>query len=248
MDRITISGSIQGLTITTLTATRIDHSFSDKHRLMGRFSWDNWYESAPDTYYNGTTGDDQYRKSYVGALDDVYVFSPTVVLDVKLGVTYQPYNEGPPNSSFNYTALGFAPQMTALIPNATAIFPSINFNDPLVSSNIGAGGGYYNNNTNETIAGTLSWQKGKHSIRIGAEGRMWSQNYMNTYNNTSPSISFGGYTNGPDSELPRISTRPGLLAVPAGYTEQLQHGYFEPLQRAVQLRSNVRPGQLEGHS
>lgn len=201
-------------------STRIDHSFSDKHRLMGRFSWDNWFESAPDTYYNGTSGSDQYRKSYVAALDDVYVFSPNVVLDVKAGVTRQPYTNGPPDANFNYTTLGFAPQMTGLIPNATAIFPSINFNDPLVSSGIGAGGGYYNNQTNETLNATLSWQKGKHNIRIGAEGRAWTQSYENTYNNTSPSISFGGFTNGPDVNSPGSVLGQGfaqfLTGVPSG--------------------------------
>jgi hypothetical protein len=180
-------------------STRIDHSLSDKHRLMGRFSWDNWYESGGDVFGNGTTAVDgfQYRRSYVFALDDVYVFSPSVVLDVKVGVTRQPYTNGPPSASFDYSALGFSSQMIGLIAGGKSIFPSINFSGPV--QGIGAGGGYYNNNTNETLNGTLSWQRGKHSLRFGAEGRMWTQSYMNTYNNTSPSISFSSaYTSGPN--------------------------------------------------
>lgn len=194
---------------------------------MGRFSWDNWFESAPDTFNNGTTGADQYRQSYVGALDDVYVFSPTVVLDVKLGITRQPYNNGPPDSSFSYTALGFAPQMTSLIANATAIFPTINFGD--VFQGIGAGGGYYNNNTNSTLNGTLSWQKGKHSLRFGAEGRVWTQSYMNTYNNTSPDINFGStYTNGPDINSPAAPVGQGLAAFLLGQPSSASMGISSP--------------------
>ncbi len=202
-------------------ATRIDHNFSDKHRLMGRFNWDNWFESAPDEYYNGTTGQDQYRHSYVAALDDVYVFSPNVVLDLKAGVTRQPYTNGPPDANFNYKTLGFAPGMTNLIANATAIFPSISFGGSDIFDGIGAGGGYYSNQTNETVNGTLSWQKGKHSIRFGAEGRFWTQSYMNTYNNTSPSLSFNGaYTNGPNYTSPSAPAGQGLaqflLGIPSG--------------------------------
>ena len=179
--------------------TRIDHAFTDKHRLMGRFTWDKWFESGADVFYNGTTSmyGFQYRNSYVFALDDVYVFSPSVVLDVKIGVTRQPYTNGPPTASFDYKALGFSSQMVGLIAGGKSIFPSINFSSPVTG--IGAGGGYYNNNTNETLNGTLAWQKGKHSLRIGAEGRMWTQSYMNTYNNTSPSITFtSAYTSGPN--------------------------------------------------
>jgi hypothetical protein len=166
---------------------------------MGRFSWDNWYESGGDVFANGTTAVDgfQYRRSYVFAIDDVYVFSPSVVLDVKLGVTRQPYTNGPPSASFDYAALGFSSQMLGLIAGGTSIFPSINFSSPVQS--IGAGGGYYNDNTNESLNATLAWEKGKHNVRFGGEARMWMQSYMNTYNNTSPSISFSSaYTSGPN--------------------------------------------------
>lgn len=179
---------------------RIDHAFSDKHRLMGRFSWDKWFESGADVFYNGTTSlyGFQNRKSYVVALDDVYVFSPNLVLDVKLGVTRQPYSSGPPPGvTFDYSELGFSRELVGLIAGGRSIFPSINFSG--VYQGIGPGGGYYNNNTNQTLWGTLSWQKGRHNLRFGAEGRMWTQSYMNTYNNTSPSITFdGAYTNGPN--------------------------------------------------
>ncbi len=37
-------------------STRMDHNFSNRHRLMGRFSWDKWFEGWGDTYGNGTAG------------------------------------------------------------------------------------------------------------------------------------------------------------------------------------------------
>ena len=185
-------------------STRMDHSFSDRHRLMGRFSWDKWFEGWGDTYGNGTAGERQLRSSYVGALDDIYTFSPSMVLDVKLGVTYQKYDDGPKVSGVDYGALGFSSQMTGLITKSAAIFPDISFGD--VFDNIGGTAGYYDNNTNETLNATLSWQKGKHSLRFGAEARNWMENHLSTAGVNAPYISFGsGYTNGP---LPTSNASP----------------------------------------
>ncbi|MGD0579120.1 MAG: TonB-dependent receptor, partial [Bryobacteraceae bacterium] len=185
-------------------STRVDHSFSDRHRLMGRFSWDKWFEGWGDTYGNGTAGERQLRSSYVGALDDIYTFSPNMVLDVKLGMTYQKYDDGPKVAGVDYGALGFSSQMTGLITKSSAIFPDINFGD--VFDNIGGTAGYYDNNTNETLNATLSWQKGKHSLRFGAEARNWMENHLSTAGVNAPNISFGSsYTNGP---LPTSNASP----------------------------------------
>ncbi|MGO9241468.1 MAG: carboxypeptidase regulatory-like domain-containing protein [Bryobacteraceae bacterium] len=177
-------------------STRADHYFSERHRLMGRFSWDRWFEGWGDTYGNGTAGERQLRSSYVGALDDIYTFSPTVVLDVKLGITYQKYDDGPKVSGVDYGALGFSQQMTSLITKSSAIFPDISFGD--VFDNIGGTAGYYDNNVNETLSGTLSWQKGKHSLRFGSEIRNWMESHLSTSGVTAPFINFGSaYTSGP---------------------------------------------------
>jgi len=208
---------------------RIDHAFSEKHRLMGRFSWDKWFESGADVFYNGTTSlyGFQYRNSYVAAVDDVYVFSPNLALDVKVGVTRQPYTNGPPTASFDYAQLGFSPQMVGLIANGKSIFPSINFSG--VFQGIGAGGGYYNKNTNQSINGTLSWQKGKHNVRFGAEARIWTQSYMDTYNNTSPSISFSSaYTNGPGQNSNAAPVGQDLAAFLLGVPTSAYMGISSP--------------------
>ncbi len=185
-------------------STRVDHSFSDRHRLMGRFSWDKWFEGWGDTYGNGTSGERQLRSSYVAALDDVYTFSPNLVLDLKVGLTYQKYDDGPKVQGVDYAALGFSPQLTGLISKSLAIFPNIQFGD--VFDNIGGTAGYYDNNTNATFNGTLSWQKGKHNLRVGGEFRDWMQNHLSTSGVNSPYISFGsGYTSGP---LPSSNSAP----------------------------------------
>ncbi|HSB15484.1 MAG TPA: TonB-dependent receptor [Bryobacteraceae bacterium] len=202
-------------------SSRVDHSFSDRHRLMGRFSWDKWFEGWGDTYGNGTAGERQFRSSYVGAIDDVFTFSPSLVLDVKLGLTYQKYDDGPKTSGVDYAALGFAPQMTGLITKSSAIFPNIGFGD--VFDNIGGTAGYYDNNTNETLNATLGWQKGKHSVRFGSEIRNWMQNHLSTSGVNAPIISFSSeYTSGP---LPSSNSAPVgqgfaafLLGVPSNAT------------------------------
>ena len=177
-------------------STKVDHNFSERHRLMGRFSWDNWFEGWGDTFSNGTSGERQLRSSYVGAIDDVYTFSPTMVLDVKFGLTYQKYDDGPKVSGVDYGALGFSENMTSLITQSNAIFPNISFGD--VFANIGGTAGYYDNNTNATLNGTLSWQRGRHSLRFGGEVRDWRQNHLSTSGVNAPFINFGSaYTSGP---------------------------------------------------
>ncbi len=177
-------------------STRVDHNFSNRHRLMGRLSWDKWFEGWGDTYGNGTAGERQLRSSYVAALDDVYTFSPSMVLDLKLGVTYQKYDDGPNVQGVDYAGLGFSPLLTGLISKSLAIFPNIQFGD--VFDNIGGTAGYYDNNTNETFSGMLNWQKGRHNLRFGGEFRNWSQNHLSTSGVNAPLITFGNsYTNGP---------------------------------------------------
>jgi hypothetical protein len=177
-------------------STRVDHNFSNRHRLMGRFSWDKWFEGCCDTFGNGTGGNRQLRSSYVVALDDIYTFSPTLILDLKLGGTYQPYDNGPNAVGWDYGALGFSPKMQSLVTQSSALFPIVSFGD--VFDNIGGSAGYYNYNTNATISGTLSWQKGKHNLRFGGEYRDWRQNYLSADLVNAPAINFGNnYTNGP---------------------------------------------------
>jgi hypothetical protein len=87
--------------------------------------------------------------------------------------------------------------MASLIPKASTLFPSISFSG--VFQGIGSEGGYYNNNTNETLNATLAWQKGKHNLRFGVEARNWMQSYRTTSYDNSPSLSFSStYTKGPE--------------------------------------------------
>ena len=59
---------------------RVDHAFSDKHRMFARVHYDTWTENkwlTGNTFFDPTVNQIQLDRKNAGlALDDVYSFSP----------------------------------------------------------------------------------------------------------------------------------------------------------------------------
>jgi Carboxypeptidase regulatory-like domain/TonB dependent receptor len=196
---------------------KIDHNFNEKHRLFGRYS--QWYQlfSSGQTFDNPANGNDRYRYNYGGVLDDVYVLSPTLVNNVRLGLTRFEQSSYPLTRGFDLTAAGFSPKLAAAIDPQAYTFPNMSIAgyQAIGTSSISRTFSNY-----FTASDGVSWTKGNHMLRFGAEFRVYRE-HSKSFANSVPSESFAStYTGGPSSNSPAAPIGQGLasylLGLPTG--------------------------------
>jgi hypothetical protein len=180
--------------------SRVDHAFSDRHRLFGRFSMDRWFTEGGDLYGNIATGTITERKNRVAALDDVVVLSPSAVLDLRYGYTrvlFPLTQRSTGQVADILPQLGFSSGFTSLMSAGTMAFPTMSIDS-------GNYGGFANGtdrrvyNDTHSLSGTLSWTRGSHNIRFGADYRVERLNGGVQTRDNSPRVNFNNmWTKGP---------------------------------------------------
>ena len=183
---------------TYYTATgRVDHNFSSRHRMYGRFSWDFWEEEKDDRFDNLATGIFLNRKNRILGLDDAYTISNNLLLNVRGGFTRQMFPERRRSQGFDLSSLGFAPQLVSLAPSDSATFPFINydgFQDFGVSE---SGDGWFTTDV-YSATGNLMWLVGNHNMKFGTEYRYYIEDASRFSTANSPQINFSNtWTRGP---------------------------------------------------
>ena len=195
---------------------KIDHNFSEKHRLFGRYS--QWYQlfSSGQTFDNTANGTDRYRYNYGGVLDDVYVISPAMVNNIRLGLTRFQQSSYPLTRGFDLTMAGFSPKLAAAIDPQAYTLPSLSIAGYTgVVANINRTFSNY-----FTASEGVSWTRGNHMLRFGAEFRLYRE-HNKSFANSVPSMSFAStYTGGPSSNTAAAPIGQGLasflLGIPTG--------------------------------
>ncbi len=212
--------------------SRVDHNFSDKHRLYGRFSWDFWEEEKDDRFDNLSTGIFLNRKNRVFALDDAYTVKSNLLLNVRGGFTRQLFPERRRSTGFDLASLGFSNSLVSLIPAPVATFPNATFDGYQNFSPWESGDGFFTTDV-YNVTGNAVWLVGNHNMRFGTEYRRYVEHSSRFPTAVSPTISFGNtWTRGPvdnSSGSPRGQDLASfLLGLPTGgsmsraaeYTEQ----------------------------
>lgn len=176
---------------------KIDHNASDKQRMFFRASFYT-RNSLYDDYLNNPvlTGDKFYFGAKNGVFDDVYTFSATTVLDVKVG--YSRFIRGdnlPAPTGFDLTSLGFPSSYNSAIPTDIRRFPII------------AMAGYQATGPPScefrpveiySLPVTLARAEGKHFLKAGMEFRVYREIDGFTGANQTGSFTFDTtYTKGP---------------------------------------------------
>jgi hypothetical protein len=190
---------------------RLDHQFSEKNRLFVRLDYDHYLETNSNFYSNIATGLNLTRINRGAAFDDVIVLSPTSVLDLRYGITYEETPEQRRSRGFDLASLGFSPQLLSLLDPKTQTFPNVYINSkapnaPCKGACTGTFSGFGNFQAGDgTITGmihdwtaTVNSQLAKHNVRYGADLRLYrSFGFAGGYD-VSPGFNFlPTYTNGP---------------------------------------------------
>ena len=170
---------------------RIDHRFSDKDLLTGKFAYQyNPAGTGLDCFKNFTDpcqGGPGWNNAHAFAINETHTFSPTLLLNTTLGFTrgvwridaYNPHGMNDPLGT-----LGFPAYLEA---NGFKGVPAI-FIDQYMPANSGGGpnigtdpyGNYRLGQDTGQLSATLDKIHGRHDIKFGFDGRIHQINYIQT--------------------------------------------------------------------
>jgi hypothetical protein len=208
---------------------RVDHTFSDKHRIYGSFAISNLDEPAgrrfPDNIAVGQVEDRRHRGV---TLDDVYVVTPATVLNVRYGLTRYLNNLHPDSIGIDLAALGFAPALVNQLDPRIAALPRIQIQgmQPLSQDS-----GRISATNYHTVTGTVSTIKGNHSFKYGGEFRVYQDNRW-VLGNVSPVLDYQfGWTRGPLDNSPNAPIGQGmasfLFGLPTGGGKDINDSFAQ---------------------
>ncbi len=199
---------------------RLDHAFSSNHRIFVRLSTDFWEEHKNDSFRNLATGITLNRENKGFSLDDVYVVSPTFLINVRYGIARAFFTESRNSRGFDVTTLGISQRVAALADARLATFPNVTAGSltTLADWETGDGGNY---SLTHSLASTVTRLIGDHNLRAGFDVRVYRENQGRYPYDTAPSLQFSSaYTRGPldNSTAPPVGGELAalLLGIPAG--------------------------------
>jgi hypothetical protein len=181
--------------------TRVDFKPTDSQSIFfsagfskGTISNPNqWGANSPFVYQ--TNQGDVHDFNPYGAIGDTFVLNPTTVLDVRYGVTRintQAHVSQAKGNPADYGMPAFVSAVSPL-PGSLPSMPAA-ATTPYGALNNNSYGNKNEHQTNHFVVGSLSKQLAKHSLKVGAEYRVYLQNFAD-YQWQSPILSVGS-TNG----------------------------------------------------
>lgn len=211
--------------------TRIDHTFSDKHRVFLRLHRDFWQEDKNRDFNNDVRGVILNRNNKGIAFDDVYVFNPTFLLNFRYGLTFQDFPERRVSQGADLSKLGLSSKLLSLLPNpAIATLPNIAIGPFTQIAQWESQDGLTASTTNSFV-GNFTKLKGNHNIRFGPEYRVYresrnrygvaiSPQYNYSANFTRANDTAANPTNGGELTAMLMGIPAGSMSVVDSYVEQ----------------------------
>jgi hypothetical protein len=202
------------------TIWRVDQNFSDKHRLFIRMHRDYWQEDKNHWFGNPISSGIILNRINRGlAFDDVYMFSPSFLLNFRYGITAQEFPERRTSRGFDLASVGFSPSLVSLVDKNLATLPNIQLGYISQLSPWESGDGSTSSVINAWVA-NFTKTVSNHTIRFGPEFRIEDE-FRNRYNlDVSPQFIFNSdYTKASDtSAAPQAGGEYAsfLLGIPAG--------------------------------
>jgi hypothetical protein len=207
---------------------KVDHNFSDRNRTSLRYNYGSQDYIANPLVGTQTNVPDRWRHSHGAGVDDVFVFSPTLLNDARIGFTRYDQSNTPILAGFDLTSIGFSKALNDVIDPRARQFPTLNV------SGYQSLGGAANNDalTNyTTFTDEVTWSKGAVIFRFGGEYRLMQSNSY-AIGGENPTESFAStYTNGPLDNSAASPLGQGLasflLGIPTGGSINMTDSYAD---------------------
>ena len=144
---------------------RVDHAWSANHRTFVRVHYDKWEEDKNHWFSDNVNGIVLNRMNRGFALDDVLVMSPTLVLNVRYGLTDQDFSERRSSQGFDLASLGFSPALTNLVVGYSTL-PRVSAGGFSQFGGWESGDGVTTSLTH-SIGGHFTKLQGNHNLKFG---------------------------------------------------------------------------------
>ncbi len=147
---------------------RMDYNVSDRDKAFFEMHQSSWLQNTGNVFKNIATGNGTNVDMWGATLDEVHTFSPTLVLDSRLGFTRTDnLTNILPSIGFSAASLGFPSYIDA---NATtAVLPSISLGSAFPTLGGKTGSPAYFDSIQLYATLTKIW--GRHTIKIGPDIR-----------------------------------------------------------------------------
>ena len=202
---------------------RLDHQFHEGHRIFFRIHDYDWI-SGQDRYGLPVSRFNTRSARRGLALDDVLILSPSMVLNVRYGLSYGDMGEARQTQGTDLTRLGFSRALASLVDPALSTVPRVRTGaySPLAEWNNGDGA---NSTVTHTLLANLTQTRGPHSLRYGADARLYRGFGTRTPLANSPDLNYStAFTRGPLDNAPASpigqELASMLLGIPDGQMER----------------------------
>ena len=222
---------------------RLDHQIREGHRLFFRLHDYDWI-SGQDRYglpvsrFNTRSG----RRGL--ALDDVLILSPTMVLNLRYGLSYGDMGEARQTKGTDLTTLGLSRALASLVDPSLSTVPRVRAGaySPLAEWSNGDGA---NSTITHTAQANFTNTRGAHTLRYGLDARLYRGFGTRTPLANSPDLNFSNtFTRGPlDNAAPAAigqELASMLFGVPDGLMERTATSAFQDQYLAPFLQDDWR--------
>jgi carboxypeptidase family protein len=200
---------------------RVDHSFSEKHRIFGRVDYDWYQENKAYDFFTPLNSLFLTRVNKGIALDDVYAINSKMVLNLRYGATYQSFPERRASQGIDLTSLGFSSQLASLVDKDLATLPRVQIPGFSTIGRWETGDGT-NTSLVHSVSAGLTRLEGRHNLKFGTDFRVYRAFGNRFPQSTAPDLNINNtYTKGPLADT--AATAPigqelaaMLLGIPAG--------------------------------
>jgi hypothetical protein len=200
---------------------RVDHAFSENHRVFGRIHYDWWEEDKNDHFLNRNNALILNRINRGLAFDDVYVINPNNVLNVRYGLTYQEFPERRASQGTDLASLGFSSALTSLVVDPSlATLPRFTAGAYSTVAPWETGDGT-NTSMIHSVAVSMTRLQGNHNLKFGTDIRVYRAFGNRFPQSTAPDFAFNSnFTRGPLDNSPAAligqELAQMLLGIPSG--------------------------------
>ena len=183
--------------------TRVDHVLSDKDHLSGRYNFYNNYELDPFDVFSGISnlpfyGRDDYQRSQNAAISETHIFTSSLVGELTLG--YLRYHQLRENVSHdNWPQIWGIQGTTTNLPSDAGGVPAVLVTgyDSLGKTNLPTD----RVDTNYSVAPSLTYNHGRHTIKFGGTGNNYSTMRLNNGNGLGTYTFSGQYSGNSVADL-----------------------------------------------
>ncbi len=202
---------------------RVDHYLSEKNRLYGRWSLSkNIEQNYRDAFKNEATGNNLIRRNRGLTLDDVHTFSPTLVMNLRYGITRFREDSAPKTLGYDPAGAGFDKALISQIDPQAYVFPCFTVAG---YASLGCQNPAFRSTDTHSLTAGFDSIRGTHNFKFGTEMRAYRENQY-PFGQAVPRLDFGtDFTRGPFDNSPSAPIGQGLasflLGVPtAGFVDR----------------------------